>query len=82
MTKPLKQKQKWAGGCGMRRMTREMRAWMKIKNAKSCYCVKSRKMWVGSLDDPFRKPLLIPNSGEMPLSSQAPSRTWASQSPK
>lgn len=49
MTKPLKQKQKWAGGCGMRRMTREMRAWMKIKNAKSCYCVKSRKMWVGSL---------------------------------
>lgn len=71
MTKPLKQKQKWAGGCGMRRMTREMRAWMKIRMLELLLREKPRKMWVGVFDYPFKKTLLIPNSGEMlSLSSQ------------
>lgn len=51
MTKPLKYRNKNKGGCSMGRMTTEMRARMKIKNAQSCYCVKSRKMCY-----PFRKP--------------------------
>lgn len=86
MTKPLKHRNKNGGGGGRMQYGendyRNEKAWMKIKNAKRCYCVKSRKMWVGSLTTHLET-LLIPNSGEtLSLSSQAPSRIWASQSPK